>query len=70
MDFFEVMDYVGFDLDRAVEIAKEAREVMDRVGLEDVQSKPLRESCGGLCGACRRRCHEHDVVRGILIIVQ
>ena len=51
-DYMEIMDFCGYDLDRATEIASVYRaaveEEMNRVGLEAIQSESRRPDSRGL----------------------
>ena len=68
MDYFEIMDFAGFDMEKANEIAKETirtRELIEAVmkdaGLETLQSEPLRSERGRLRRA-RRGCRTWIIV--------
>lgn len=57
MDFLEMLDYCGYDVERAVEMAKRQnaiKEALDEIGLEEMESKSDVTVCGRLC--CPRCC--------------
>lgn len=59
MDFYEILDYCAFDIEKAVEMAKRyktIREVLDEIGLEELEPESDRSACGRLCCPCRCPC--------------
>ena len=58
-DFFEILNYCAFDVDKASKMAdgycttEVIKEALDEIGLERIQPKPDGPSRGGLRCSCR-----------------
>jgi len=58
-DFFEILNYCAFDVDKASKMAdgycttEVIKEALDEIGLERMESKSHGSPCGGLCHPCR-----------------
>lgn len=56
MDFYDILDFCAFDVQRASEMASEYRctqeivkEALDEIGLEKMEPEPYVTRCGRLC---------------------